>query len=232
MKLALMQPYIFPYIGYFQLLNAVDKFVIYDDVNYIKGGWINRNNILINKQANLFTISLQKPSPYKLINEIEISTIRKWKHKFLRTIEIAYKKAPFYEPVYALIASVINSDSTHITEMTRDSILAVAKYLGIDTEIVPSSTIYQNQHLSGKERVLDICKKEKASVYINPIGGTKLYQKDWFKEQQIDLYFIKTLPLEYQQFKGDFVPHLSIIDVLMFNSPAAVQDLLQQYELV
>lgn len=236
MKLAIMQPYFFPYIGYFQLINAVDKFVVYDDVNFIKQGWINRNNILVQGKPYLFTLPLINQSSFSKINEIFINNILydSWKKKTLRTLEQSYKKAPFFKEIYGLVDNVLNIDpkETDISTIARKSFVETSKYLDINTEFVFTSAVYENEELSGKERVIDICKKENAMHYINPIGGKELYDLDFFKENGFELSFIKTLPIEYNQFKNEFAPWLSIIDVLMFNSIEETKLLLNKYELV
>lgn len=235
MKLAIMQPYLFPYIGYFQLVAAVNKFVIYDDVNFIKGGWINRNNILINKKSNLFTVPLNKASSNTLINEttINLKFYNIWKVKFLRSIEQSYKKSPYFTDVYNLIENVLEiNENDLISELAVNSIKNVCDYLQLDTEICETSENYNNKIKSGQERVLDICGIEKASHYINPIGGIELYSKNTFKENGIILNFIKSKPIIYSQFDNDFSPWLSIIDVLMFNSISEVNTMVNQYELV
>ena len=235
MKLAIMQPYLFPYIGYFQLVAAVNKFVIYDDVNFIKGGWINRNNILINKKSNLFTVPLNKASSNTLINEttINLKFYNIWKVKFLRSIEQSYKKSPYFTDVYNLIENVLEiNENDLISELAVNSIKNVCDYLQLDTEICETSENYNNKIKSGQERVLDICGIEKASHYINPIGGIELYSKNTFKENGIVLNFIKSKPIIYSQFDNDFSPWLSIIDVLMFNSISEVNTMVNQYELV
>lgn len=235
MKLAIMQPYLFPYIGYFQLFKAADRFVIYDDVNFIKGGWINRNNLLINKNKTLFTVPLEGASPFNSIKDTKINAklYPAWKIKFLRSVEQSYKKAPFYNLVYPMISEVFeNVDNQSISQLATRSIESVAKYLKLTTDIVSSSSMYENKELSGQDRVIDICLKEGARQYINVIGGVALYSKEDFSNHIIDLHFIQTLPLEYDQFGGQFVPSLSIIDVLMFNDAASVVTLLDKYELI
>ena len=235
MKVAIMQPYFFPYIGYFQLVAAVNKFVIYDDVNFIKGGWINRNNVLINKKSNLFTVPLIKASSNTLINDTKINLkfYNIWKVKFLRSLEQSYKKAPYFTEVYNLIENVLEiNENDLISELAVNSIKNVIDYLQLDTEICETSENYNNKTKSGQERVLDICGIEKASQYINPIGGIELYSKKTFKENGIALNFIKSKQIIYTQFDNDFSPWLSIIDVLMFNSVSEVNKMVNQYELV
>ncbi len=231
-RLAIMQPYIFPYIGYFQLINAVDRFVIYDDVNFINKGWINRNNILIGGRANLFTIPLKGASQNLLINEISIDNLDGFSKKLLKSIEQAYKKAPFYQSVFEVIEGVFNSKSENIAQLTTQSICSTCDYLQIKTEIIDSSKIYQNEHLKAQERILDICKQEQADHYINPIGGMELYDKELFAQNGILLNFIKAKHIEYPQFKNDFVPFLSIIDLMMFCSIEQIHGFLKEFELV
>ncbi|NBB29291.1 hypothetical protein GVN22_13280 [Cellulophaga sp. BC115SP] len=232
MKLAIMQPYIFPYIGYFQLIKAVDKFVIYDDVNFINRGWINRNRILVNGKDSLFTIPLKEASQNKLINEIEVNWDDAWKSKWLKTLEQSYKKAPYFQQVRPIIEQTLGQEKTIFSEIIVENLKLINAYLGITTEIIPSSAIYQNIELKAQTRILDICLQEKANHYINPIGGIELYQKEVFEEKGMQLNFIKSKPVQYPQLKNDFVPWLSIIDVLMFNSVEQIQTFLDSYELV
>jgi hypothetical protein len=225
-----MQPYFLPYIGYFQLMNAVDKFVIYDDVNYINKGWINRNNILINGKANLFSIPLKDASQNKLINEIYIAEESKWRNKLLKTIELSYKKAPFFEMTYPLVERIINQDASKISDYIYYSISMVNSYLGIKTDIVSSSAQYKNAQYRAQARIIDICLIEGATAYVNPIGGTDLYDKQNFMDRNLEMYFIKPKEISYSQFDNKFIPWLSILDVMMFNSKERIADLLDQCE--
>ena len=234
MKIAIMQPYFMPYIGYFQLINTVDKFIFYDDVTFIKQGWINRNQILINNQANMFSVPLANASSHTLIKDVLISTNRyeKWKKSFLSSIMFSYKKAKNYEQVRILIESILFEPPESVSEFAIKSIVEVSKYLDITTDFAVCSESYSNTHLSGQDRVLDICKQEGATTYINPIGGIDLYSESVFLAQNIDLFFIKTQNVLYKQYSAEFVPFLSIIDVLMFNDKEHVLDMLNSFELV
>ena len=231
MRLAIMQPYIFPYIGYYQLIGAVDKFVIYDDVNFINKGWINRNNILVNEKAFLFTVPLKEASQNKLIREIDIADAA-WGKKLLKTIEQAYKKAPFFQTIHELVSQVVLGETGNISVLCRLSLEKVMEYLGLQTLLVPSSTIYSNTHLKAQERILDICRVENATNYINPIGGMEIYTRELFNQAGIKLNFLRSGAVEYKQFKNQFVPSLSIIDVLMFNSKDEIKKMLDIFDLV
>ena len=232
MTIAIMQPYFLPYIGYFQLLNAVDKFVLYDDVNFINRGWINRNNILVGGKAHLFTLPLANASQNRLIFEVQLSEAVNERKKLIKTIKQAYQKAPEFPIVFPMIEDIIWLEAPDIAEMVRQSLGILTGYMEIGTEIVRSSRDYMNSDLKGQDRILDICKKEGASHYINPIGGIELYDKEQFEQRGIRLSFMKSRLHPYTQFNNAFVPWLSILDVLMFNSKTDTKELLLDFELV
>jgi hypothetical protein len=227
-----MQPYFFPYIGYFQLIANSDVFVIYDDVNFIKKGWINRNTILVNNTPYLFSIPLQNVSQNKLINEIFISDLDKWKTDLLKTISLSYKKAPFYQDVYPLIEKIISFDELNLALYIQNSLQNLCEYLNLNTKLIMSSEIVKNNDLRGENKIIDICLQLGANHYINPIGGIELYSKEDFKNNDIILNFIKSKSIDYKQFDNEFVAWLSIIDVLMFNSKSDVVRMLNQYDLL
>ncbi|MCI8417912.1 MAG: WbqC family protein [Lachnospiraceae bacterium] len=229
MKVGIMQPYFFPYLGYWQLINAVDTFVILDDVNYIKKGFINSNSILVNNEAYKFTIPLEKASQNKLINETKLNFSQKDKEKFLKTIYISYKRSPFFDAVYPVIEHSILYDNSDLTEYIKYSIDQTKLYLGITTDIVYSSKIKKDNTLKAQERIIEINKKLGASIYINANGGRSLYSKLDFERNKIELKFIQMERVVYEQLKNKFVPNLSIIDVLMFNSIDSIKQLLDQY---
>ena len=234
MTLAIMQPYIFPYIGYFQLIHAVDKFVVYNDVNFIKQGWINRNQILLNGKEFLFTIPVAEVSSYKKINEVQVHKrlYDAWKPKFYKSLVQAYSKAPFFDQTFILVKSILDNEYPTIAGLATDALSKISGYLDIDTFMVATSAQYENSSLHGKDRVIDICKREGAHTYINAAGGAGLYSKSFFKNENIQLYFLKTKEVRYQQLEEYFIPNLSIIDILMFNSKEKIHDLLNCYELV
>lgn len=232
MRLGIMQPYFLPYIGYWQLLNAVDKYVIYDDVNYIKGGWINRNRILINKEIKYFTVKLNGASPNKLINEIEVSNDKIYKKKMLKTIEESYKKAPFFNIVFPIIKEIMENEEDNLAKYLKYSIEKICNYLEIKMELLLSSELEKDNSLRGKDKVISICKKMGATEYYNAIGGQELYSFEEFKNNGIELKFLKTEEIIYKQFTNEFIPNLSILDVMMFNSKEKVKEFLENYTLV
>jgi hypothetical protein len=232
MKVGIMQPYFFPYIGYWQLINAVDKYVIYDDVNFIKGGWINRNNILVNKKANLINLQMFKASPNKLINEIELLGNEAINNKLLKTIEASYKKAPYFDYVFPIIEKVIKQNEMNLAKYLSFSLREICNYLDINTQLILSSDINKNNNLRGQDKVIEICRILNADNYINAIGGKALYSEEEFAFNGIQLRFLKTGVINYQQLNYEFVPNLSIIDVMMFNDPIKISLMLDNYELV
>lgn len=228
-KVGLMQPYLFPYLGYFQLLHAVDEYVIYDDVQFIKGGRINRNNILVNGEATRFTVSLKKASPNKLINQIEIHDDF---NSFQSMLDKAYHGAPQKEIVSWLIRDICAYEDKNLANFTGNSIKKIADYLGIGTTLLYSSNLNKDNSLQGQDKVIDICEELGAGLYINAIGGQELYDKQTFKKHRIELKFLKPELRQYAQFNNDFIPYLSIIDIMMFNSPAEIREMLNDYELI
>ncbi|MFW6225253.1 MAG: WbqC family protein [Bacteroidota bacterium] len=229
MRLAIMQPYFFPYIGYFQLISAVNKFVFYDDVNFIKNGWINRNRIVINGSPNYFTVNLNDASPNKLIKDIEFSFN---KSKLIKKIETTYKKAPFYQNIEPLILDVLSLETQSISDLAIYSVRKVCTYLQISISFEISSINYsQTKGLTRTERLKKICTLNDANEYINPYGGRVLYKKKEFLEKNINLLFLKSNLREYKQFAKEFIPGMSIIDIMMFNSPERINEMLNDYEL-
>ncbi len=228
-KLAIMQPYIFPYIGYWQLINAVNTFVILDDVNFIKKGWINRNRILLNGKLHLFTIPLKKASQNKLIKEIELAAGGKTKQEFLKTINLAYNKAPYFKNVFPLIEEIILNKETSLSEYVFYSLKKITQYIGINTNFILSSEIEKDNNFKGQDKIIDICKKLEAKEYINLPGGVELYDKKIFETQGVELKFIKTGYIEYQQFNNDFISNLSVIDIMMFKSKKQLIEIVNNF---
>jgi hypothetical protein len=232
-KLGIMQPYLFPYIGYYQLMHAVDRFVVADDVAFIKQGWINRNRLLINGAAAYFTVPVRHHHATTLIRDVEIhdGPQTRWRMTLLKTIANFYRRAPSFEAVFPIVERVIGGPFTRIADMARASLHEVCDYLRAPVSIVESSAAYGNAHLKGQERVIDTCRAEGATDYINAVGGRGLYSPEAFLAHGIRLHFLGTRPIEYQQFSGPFVPSLSVIDVIMFNPREHARELLNRYEL-
>lgn len=230
-SLGIMQAYFMPYIGYFQLINAVDEFVIYDNIQYTKKGWINRNRILQGESDQYITLPLKKASDYLNIDERFLSETFD-RNKLVRQIKTAYHKAPYYLEVSEWLQGIISYEEDNLFLYIYHSVTEVCRYLDIMTPIIISSRMQYDETLRGQNKVLAICRERQCDRYINAIGGMKLYQDFAFQKEKIELLFLKSRLREYPQLKNDFIPALSIIDVLMFNSKEQVKQMLYEYDLI
>jgi hypothetical protein len=228
--LAVMQPYLFPYLGYFQLVHAVDRFVVLDDVTYIKGGWINRNRLCLDGDPRYFTVPLREASSNRRICDVEIAG-GDWSRKMLMTFGQAYRRAPHYAEVMPLIEGVLADASGPIGDLAFASLEAVFRFLGLAPEMVRTTRLYGNDSLRGQDRILDICAREGATTYVNPPGGKGLYSGRDFAARGVELRFLRPLEHEYDQGGGPFQPWLSILDALMFVGRDGTLELLERYEL-
>lgn len=217
-----MQPYFMPYIGYLQLIAAVDIFVVYDNIKYTKKGWINRNRMLLNGSDSMFSLPLKKDSDSLDVVQRELSGDFD-RHKLLSQFKGAYSKAPHFTETFQLLERIVGCRDNNLFRYVHHSLNEICRYLEIKTEIRVSSSVPINHDLKAQHKVLALCKAIKADKYINAIGGTELYNKDDFRANGIELQFIKAKPFEYAQFVTPFVPWLSIVDVLMFNPLETVQ---------
>ena len=194
----------------------------------------NRNNILLNGKKYLFSIPVKNISSFAAINATFVSDKPfHWKKKILNTFGSAYSRAPFFKNVFPIIEEVINSSSDQsISTVAKNSVKMVMQYLEMQTVIVESSSVYNNNELKSEERVIDICKQEKVSTYINAGGGIDLYRTENFENAGINLFFMEPGLQPYRQFRNEFVPGLSIVDVLMFNPVEEVRRMLENYNLI
>lgn len=228
MNLAVMQPYLFPYIGYFQLIYASDLFIIYDDVSYIKQGYINRNNILSPNGPVRFTVPVPGASSNKLISELSYSADVK---KVLKTIQQSYSKSPYFDEAYPLIESILTYHNRDIAELCLKNYRDILEYLGLQRKFLKSSELDYDRALTAKDRLINFSHKFGADCYINTPGGRELYNKLDFAKESVDLKFINSFSIQYDQGIGDFVPNLSIIDMLMNCPSNKIHEFLTCYEL-
>lgn len=255
MKLAVMQPYFFPYLGYFQGICAVDRYILYDNLAYIKEGWINRNRYLVTHGTPMYFIApIKGKSSFAKIKDVELVEERSWRQKMLKSIAVNYKRRPFFGDIYPVVEQVVNADVALLTDLCSLSIRTICNYLDITTEMANGTAkflelevklsapeadlqqLFPSIRLNTLERkvmrAIAICHQEGASVFINAIGGRSLYDKEEFKNNNIDLFFIYTCPYAYPQSTSAFYPDLSIIDVLMNCGKEGTRQLLQQYQLI
>lgn len=232
MKLGIMQPYFMPYIGYFQLISAVDIFILYDNIKYTKKGWINRNRILINGSDKTFSLPLSKGSDALDIVQRELAADFD-RRKLLNQFKGAYGRAPQFEECFPLLERIVGYEDSNLFRYIHNSITQMCEHLGIKTLVKTSSEIQIDHALKGQEKVLALCKEVGATTYINSIGGVELYSREAFQKQGIDLQFLESRPFEYLQFEAKFVPWLSMTDVIMFNSMRQIRNCIQKnYDLI
>ena len=256
MKLAIMQPYFMPYIGYFQAISAVDKYILYSNLNFIKESWMNRNRVLMRDgKIVTITVPLKSKSSYLMIYDVEIDNSKPWKEKMLKTIQMCYSKKPFYKEIFDLLNSMLTPEYTHLKDLNNSTIVSISHYLDIQTVIDVDNSrfldmekgmvnieedysdlpyLLKTKPIRKVARVIEMCRREGSNDFYNAIGGQELYSKEEFKQYDIRLNFVRTNNIEYRQDskKGEFVPNLSIIDVLMNNGKIGTQKLLQEYVIV
>lgn len=227
-----MQPYFMPYIGYFQLIAAVDLFIVYDNIKYTKKGWINRNRMLVNGADAIFSLPLKKDSDMLDIVQRELSSEFN-REKLLGQFKGAYIKAPYFNEFYPLLEKIIRFKDGNLFTYIENSLNEICRHLKIETKIIISSNFPINHELKAQDKVIALCNATHADSYINTIGGTELYDRNQFLSHGVKLQFIKAKSFEYSQFAAPFVPWLSIVDVLMFNPIEVVQECINSnYELI
>lgn len=219
------QPYFLPYLGFWQLVNAADLFLIGDNYNFIKRGWIQRNRILVNGQPHFLGLEVKHITSFKKINETEFVDFDVGQK--LNTVCRAYRRAPQFDAGYALIKKILNFPERNVAEFLFHSIKAVSQYLEINTKFIKSSEIEGNDNYRREYRIFDFCKRLGGDTYINAVGGQDLYHFDDFEKHGVTLKFIRPNIRPYKQFHNEFVPGLSILDVIMFNSLDAIKNMLE-----
>lgn len=230
MKIGIMQPYFFPYIGYFQLIKAVDVFVVYDNIKYTKKGWINRNRMLKNGEDAIFSLPIKNDSDHLDVCQRELATDFN-RDKLLYQFKCAYHHAPYFEQTFPVIEHIVRYKETNLFRFLHHSIAKTCEHLGITTAIRVSSDIAIDHDLKNQDKVLALCEAVGANTYVNAIGGVELYDKGRFMGNGIDLHFLKTDEFSYAQLGDEFIPSLSIVDVMMFNPKEAISKMLTQYSL-
>ena len=237
MKVAIMQPYTFPYIGYFQLINYVDKWVIFDDTQYISKGWINRNRMLhpdVKKEWQYFTVPVKKHSRESRINNIEINDNLEWRDELLRKLTSYKKKAPFYAETVEFIGDCINFKCSSLSEWVAHTLKSTCDYLEVPFEysIFSKEDINTEKVTHAGQWALEISDAMDAEEYVNLPGGYSIFNENEFLAKNIKLHFLKSNLTPYIQRRGYFVPGLSILDVMMWNNKDKIHEMLADYEIV
>lgn len=233
-KIGIMQPYFLPYIGYFQLMDMVDEFVIYDNIEFSRASWIRRNRMLQNGKDVYFTLPIKKDSDFLDVDQRYLAdNFDKEAGRLVRRIESNYSKAPFFKEFFPIVEKIIYYEERNLFDYILNSVVKIKEYLNIATPILTLSKFGKDiQRLRAQDKVIGICKALQATHYINSSGGTHLYDSESFQKENIELLFFRAKQFEYPQFDNDFIPFLSILDVCMFNSVAQVQEYLNHYEII
>lgn len=240
-----MQPYFFPYIGYFQLISEVNIFVLYDKVSYRKSSWLQRNRIKDKgtSQPLYLSVPVQHHSSKKLIENVRITENDDWKTQFKNLIYYNYKRAPFFDEVFEFIVELIFNDEKSLHKYNGNILLNISEKLGIMTSIIIENEAHEqveanlrNMHIPNElrkqQRVIQLCKLYDSKDYINPINGMSLYDFDFFERHNTQLHFMEAERIEYPQFTQPFCENMSIIDVLMHNGFNGTKELLQHRKLI
>ena len=231
MRLGLQQPYFFPYLAYFQLLFAVDRFVAYDDVNWIHGGWIHRNRLAAHDGPQWFTIPTRGASRHVPLDTVKVAAGR-WREKMFRTLEQSYARAPFREPVLRMVERTLATPSPFVADIAVASLEHVRDYLGYTTPIHRARNRYEASAARGEERVIAICRAEGATEYLNAIGGLALYDRQLFDQEGITLRFLQGRYENTVETDDQGRVTLSIIHLLMYSTIEQVRTMMNAYDLV
>lgn len=232
MIVSIMQPYLFPYVGYFQLIGASDLFVIYDDVQYSKGGWINRNRVLLGGAPAWLTLPVERTAIETPINGKRYQLDAATAGRLTGLVETAYRKAPGAARVRALLGSALAHEDLNVARFNESAIRLVCAELGVGTRIIRSSELDRDRSLRGQSAVIDICGRLGATRYLNAIGGVELYDPASFAARGMELSFIRAAVEPYDQGGAEHVPNLSILDLLAFCDPPAAQARLAQHRIL
>jgi hypothetical protein len=231
MDVAIMQPYFFPYIGYFQLMKSVQRFVFYDDAQFMKGGWVNRNRILYEGQPRWWTYPVVHDDYRLPISGRRYRRSHENDQSLLGKLDGAYRNAPHHADIRGLVQDSLPADEDVVSSLNQHQLTVLSRRLGITCEFHRSSDLAVDDALTAEQRVIAICRQLGATRYINSAGGMSLYQRASFEAAGIELAFLQPRPRPYAQLGQAYVPSLSIVDVLMFNPVDAARAMLDDHDL-
>ena len=232
MKISVMQPYFFPYLGYFSLIQDSDVFVVLDNVQYVRRGWMNRNRVIGKNQSPVyFHLSTIKAPQKTMTRQIKIDHNREWKKTLLDKLDYYEKSAPYFEETKAMVERLISFETDSLCDMNIHILEELCKFLGITTKFVLASDleIDESKIIETDDWGLEITKTFGASDYINLWGGRHIYSVNKYNNSNITLKFIENELVYYNQHNEMFIKSLSIIDVLMYNDRAETMDLINKY---
>lgn len=218
---AVMQPYFFPRLAYFQLINESDTFVLFDSAQMIVKGWVRRNRIIdYSTEAgwSYINVPVSSLSRSQSIGDVLIDNTKEWRLRIRRQLE-NYSKAPFYSETTALVSDCLDIGAVKLVDLLDHAIRLTADHLGIETKFNRYSNlgIEREGNEGPGDWALLAAKHCGASTYINPVSGRLIYDDSKFERSGLNLRFLEDEPEIYSQNLKNFLPRLSIIDTLMFN---------------
>jgi len=212
---AILQPGYLPWLGFFDQMQKADVFVYLDDVQFDKHGWRNRNRIKSsNGQACWLTVPIRHRGKGKpLINEVEIDGRSRWTRKHIETLQQSYAAAPYLEPYLGQLTEILSKDWEQLIELNWAITRLLMSWLNIKTPIVWASAI--NVNCGSTERLVQICKELDATCYLTGDAARAYLDIDLFSLENIDVTWHDYLHPQYPQLHGDFLPYLSVIDLIL-----------------
>lgn len=236
MKIGIMQPYFFPYIGYFSLIKYVDKFIFFDTPQYISHGWVNRNRILDQKgNPDYITVPIKKVSRETPIKEIEISMDKNWRETIVGKLSVYKRKAPNYDAVINFVKDILyGSEYSNLSELNCMSIERTCEMIGLtnDFSVFSKMDLQIGQVNAPDEWALYITRALQGDIYVNPPGGQSFFDKEKYESNNIKLQFLESRLRPYIQRIGRFEPGLSILDAMMFCKNDEIKDMLEDYRII
>ena len=235
MKLGIMQPYFFPYLGYFSLIKNTNHFIFFDTPQYEKRSWMNRNRIInANGEVAYISVPLNKAPQQTAIKDMVIDNTQNWGESMLARLVYYKKNAPYYEKISTFFSSLITPPLDSLADLNISTTIAVSRYLGIDTtfETFSKMNLPIGEVNAPDEWALEITKALGYDTYVNPPGGMAFFDKNKYIDNKINLEFLQADLRPYNQKLDHFEPGLSILDVMMFNSPEEIREMLDEYTII
>ena len=230
-----MQPYFFPYLGYFAIMHYVDKWIVFDEAQYIYHGWINRNRILnYNKDWQYVTAPIQKHSRDIKIKDVVLANHIQWRDKLLAQLQQYRKRAPYFSSVIEVVREAVNVQEESLSALNTHVLRAICGYLGISVtiEVFSKRNWDIGEVQEADEWALRISESLGAKQYVNPPNGKMFFDEAKWSKSEIELRFLKIRELEYSQKNAAFIPNLSVIDVMMFLEPAHIREAMERYDFI
>ena len=222
MLVGILQPSYLPWLGFFEQMARVDCFVLYDDVQYDKQGWRNRNRIKNREGIQWITVPiLTKGKRSQLINQAQISLDTNWSIKHLASLETNYRNADYFNNFFFKIEPLLKKQWQNLFDLNFELLNLLKEHLGIKTQLVLSSSLLKKlpKDASPESRLIEICEKVGGDALYEGAAGQNYIDTRLFKKANIGLIYQQYDHPVYKQLYGDFVPYLSIVDLIFNEGP-------------